>query len=147
MTPKLKIELAVKKILFANPTSDKIVQMLEGQGNVVQKLVSTASVVMKIITESSKGNRPPGFVGIMVDSTLAELAELANAAGIKVSDKDIETAKQLMAKTYVQTMQKQQGIAGPKGMPQQPAQPTQPAPQQAAPVPQPRGLIAAQMGA
>lgn len=133
-----KVTLAERKILYSQPTSDKIVKILQSAPDPVQGMASAAILVLSAMNDAAKGKIPPEVAPQLRMVLLEDLAELADAAGIDVPEGTIEAAAQMMTQTVQQVRQMPRGGAQP-AMPRGGPRPE--APQPAAPVPS-QGLIA-----
>jgi len=130
--PMLRATLAERKILYTQPTSDKVLQILQGSQNAGESLAVAAGMVLKAMSQATKGGKLPGQIAEpLIDVLLKDLAELGTAAGMTVAPEDVEMAKQALT-------------GG--GQPQQPQQPQEAQQPQAQPA-QPQGLISGAMGA
>jgi hypothetical protein len=131
-----KVTLAERKILYSQPTSDKIVKILQSAPDPVQGLASAAMLVLSAMNEAAQGKIPPEVAPQLREVLLQDLAELSDAAGIDVPEGTVEAAAQMMTQAVQQAGKMRQQGAQPA---MQRGGPRPEAPQPAAP---PQGLIA-----
>jgi hypothetical protein len=128
-----RVMLAASKILYEKATSDGIIKMLRS-GPAGEAIAQTALFVMKTLYDESQGKIPPQ---IMLRAALAVvnlLAELAVAAGMKLSGEDGARAGQLVSQSLGKRFgANAQQPSAPQQAQQAPAAPAQAAPAQAAP--------------
>jgi hypothetical protein len=109
--------MAERKILYGKATSDKIVRLLQS-GEPAQALAGAAVMVLKTLFDESKGTIPPQIGPQLRDALMADLLELANAAGIQATPEHAEKAKEMMAQFANQG--RQAGAQQPQPPMQQP---------------------------
>jgi hypothetical protein len=120
----MKTMLAVRKILYMDPTSDKVLGILsKTKGPPSIGLSVAATNILKVLNEATQGKIPPEIAGPLRDNLLMELAEMANASGIPVADKDIQQAKQFMSEAARQMVQGGRQQMQHQQQPQQPQRP------------------------
>lgn len=113
-----KLRMAGRKILYSQPTSDKVVSLLQSaKGNPPAALALTALFVTKAMAQEVQGKMPPEAAARFRDVLLADLAELADASGIDVGEQDVDRAKVVMDQTLAQI---RKGGAKPPGAAPQP---------------------------
>lgn len=86
-----RIVLGAMKIIYTKSTSDGVVRMLRGK-EPVQSLAQTTLFVMKALYDASKGTVPTNLIAPAAKSVTDLLAELAQAAGVKLSPQQVEQA-------------------------------------------------------
>jgi hypothetical protein len=119
-----KVTLAERKILYSQPTSDKIVKILQTAPDPAQGIASAAILVLSAMNDAAKGKIPPEVAPQLRMVLLDDLTELAEAAGIDVPEGTVESAAQMMTQAAQQVGQMQRG--GPRPAAPQPAAPAQP---------------------
>jgi hypothetical protein len=124
----MKVTLAERKILYSQPTSDKIVQILQSGKDPVEALAGAAMLVLSVMDQAAKGKIPPDLAPQLRDVLLNDLSELATASGIDVAEGDVEAAKKMMTDSVRIALQKRGGQQQQLQPPQQPMQDQQQAP-------------------
>lgn len=115
-SPLLKVMKAAGRIMYINPTSDKVIEMLR-KGKPLDGLVWACLFILHTV-QSESGNRIPTQVVMQAAApVLALLAELAAAAGVELTPEIAEQAQQFV----MQQLQK-------AGRGEQPQAPQAPAP-------------------
>ena len=126
-----RVILAAMKIIYDKSTSDGVVQMLTKAGAPVHALVQTSMIILGALMDQAKGRIPPDVLAQASGQVVTLLAELGDAAGVKMQDV-ADQAKQAVAQLLQQKLSGKPAGDAPADQPQPEAQP--PA--------QPGGLIA-----
>lgn len=66
-----------------------------------QGLADAAYKMTQIVDEQTGGEIPENLIGVLACQLLGEVAEIANAAGVKVASKEIAEATRLMLEMYL----------------------------------------------
>ena len=133
-----KIVAAGKKILYSPQMDPEIQQLLEGEGDLGQKLGMGVFGLVSLLLAKSNGTLPADLLVPAGCELVVEAATMLEETGVKITDRDIARGasvfvRQVMQKAGIDENQLAQGVAG--GDPaRQPAPVQEPAPQQ--PVPQ-----------
>lgn len=87
-----RIVLGAMKVIYTKNTRDGVVRMLRG-AEPVQSLAQTALFVMKALYDASKSTMPKNLIAPAAASVTDLLAELAQAAGVKLAPEQVDQAR------------------------------------------------------
>ena len=116
-----RVLLAAQKVLYSPETTPGVVNMLRS-GDPVQALAQADLFILKALFDESKGTMPKEVIAPAAAQVMPLLAELAQAAGVKVAPQQVQQAAQIVQ----QRLQKHLGGAQ-QAAPATPQQPEAPA--------------------
>lgn len=116
----VKVVLAAMKVLYEKQTSDGVVAMLR-TGDPVHAVAQTTLFVMKALYDASRGSIPKEVMLPAASVVIGLVSELANAAGVKISGAQAQSAAQLVQEKLGKRFGGQQQPAAPQTAP--PAEP------------------------
>lgn len=112
LTPPQKVMIASMRIMWRDPKiTQGIVRMLKGQNG----LATAALFVLRILFNESKERIPPQLLLLAVEPIVGELAEMAEAVGVKIDPNTIPQVVQQVRSTIQQKLA--QGKTAPQGVP------------------------------
>lgn len=128
-----KAALAAKKILYSDETRDMVLQAIQQDAPMDQKLGHNAAGLVLILDKESKHTLPQDIMVPVGVSVVLEGAEMALAMGADITSQDVRDGIDtmialLMMKFGAKEQEVMQAIPGAGQEPQQPQQPTQPQP-------------------
>lgn len=87
--------------LYKNGAADQVAESLRGNENPVDALANTAYEIISIVEERTEGAVPDELLVLFATKILEEVADIADAAGVKLKPSDVALALKQMILRYL----------------------------------------------
>jgi hypothetical protein len=92
----------IHKTLYKDGAAQDIATALKSSDNPIEEIGNTAYEILVAIDEKTKGSIPDELIVALAVETMSEVAEIAEAAGIKIGGTEVANAMKTMLTRYAQ---------------------------------------------